>query len=224
MDENPNARLMAFSDGVIAVAITLLILEVRLPEGFGEMNDAELWSAVVALWPRFAAFLLSFAVIGVYWMNHHRKMEKIVRADGGLRWLTLLFLLTICVIPFTTAVIAQNAGFVGTALYAGVMMMCGLSLALIWGYADRAGMIDPETSRDEKRRVLAGTLLVPAIFAISVPLSLAHPDGAKLFWLLIIPANFALRGIMVAIWKLRHPGEPFPDRDARKRPDSKRAT
>jgi uncharacterized membrane protein len=215
MDENPNTRLMAFSDGVIAVAITLLILEIRLPEGFGEMNDAELWAALVALWPRFGAFLLSFGVIGVYWLNHHRKFEQIVKGDSGLRWLNLLFLLTICVIPFTTAVIAQNAGFVGTALYAGVMMTCGLSLTFIWAYAERNDMIEADLSRDERRRVLVGTLAVPAIFAISVPLSFAHPDGAKLFWLLIIPANFALRTVMVVIWKIRHPGEPFPDRNGR---------
>jgi uncharacterized membrane protein len=215
MDENPNTRLTAFSDGVIAVAITLLILEIRLPEGFGEMNDAELWSAIVALWPRFAAFLLSFAVIGVYWMNHHRKFALIVKSDSGLKWLNLLFLLTICVVPFTTAVIAQNPGFVGTAVYAGVLMTCGLALGLIWAYADRKDMIEPGFSRADRRRVLAGTLLVPLIFAISVPLSFAHPDAAKLFWLLAIPANVALRtGIRLA-WALRHPGEPFPEPDGR---------
>ena len=213
--ENPNGRLLAFSDGVIAVAITLLILEIRLPEDFGEFSDAELWAALLALWPRFMAFLISFAVIGVYWLNHHRKFDLIVKSDTGLKWLNLLFLLTICVIPFVTAVTAQNSGFVGTAIYASVMMLCGISLGLIWAYADLKGMIDPNYSRDDRRRMLAGTLLVPAIFAISVPLSLAHPDGAKLFWLLIIPANFALRSIAMLVWKLRHPGEPFPERGER---------
>jgi hypothetical protein len=64
--------------------------------------------------------------------------------------------------------------------------------------------------------VLIGTLAVPAIFAISVPLSLAHPDGAKLFWLLIIPANFLIRTVAMLIWKWRNPGKPFPERDARR--------
>ncbi|HWA18676.1 MAG TPA: TMEM175 family protein [Devosia sp.] len=210
--ESPNTRLLAFSDGVIAVAITLLILEIRLPEEFGAFTDTQLWASLLELWPRFMAFLISFAVIGVYWLNHHRKFDLIVKSDSGLKWLNLLFLLTICVIPFVTAVIAQNSGFVGTAIYATVMMSCGLSLALLWFYADRKQMLDPECSLDERRRVLIGTLVVPAIFAISVPLSLAHPDGAKFFWLLIIPANFGLRLVMVLIWKLRHPGQPFPAR------------
>jgi uncharacterized membrane protein len=219
--ESPNTRLLAFSDGVIAVAITLLILEIRLPEEFGEFTDAQLWSSIVELWPRFMAFLISFAVIGVYWLNHHRKFDLIVKSDSGLKWLNLLFLLTICVTPFVTAVIAQNSGFVGTALYAGVMMSCGLSLALLWFYADRKEMLDPQCSRDERRRVLIGTLIVPAIFAISVPLSLAHPDGAKFFWLLIIPANFGLRLVMMWVWKLRNPGKPFPAREAGREPRRK---
>ena len=221
MTETPNTRLMAFSDGVIAVAITLLILEIRLPEDFREFSDAELWAALLALWPRFMAFLISFAVIGVYWGNHHRKFDLIAKSDGTLRWLNMLFLLTICIIPFVTAVIAQNSGFVGTAIYATAMMACGLSLALLWFYADRKDMLDPEVSRDERQRVLAGTLIVPAIFAISVPLSFAHPDGAKLFWLLIIPANFAIRTVMMLVWKLGNPGKPFPPRDRERPPRAK---
>lgn len=212
--ESPNTRTLAFSDGVIAVAITLLILEIRLPEEFGAFTDAELWSALLALWPRFLAFLISFAVIGVYWLNHHRKFDLIVKSDAGLKWLNLLFLLTICVTPFVTAVIAQNSGFVGTAIYAAVMMSCGVSLALLWAYAGRQGLIDPDCSREERWRVLVGTLVVPAIFAISVPLSFAHPDGAKLFWLLIIPANFVVRAFAKVIWRWRNPGKPFPDGSA----------
>jgi uncharacterized membrane protein len=193
MDDNPNTRLMAFSDGVIAVAITLLVLEIRLPEGFGEYGDAELWAALVGLWPRFLAVFISFAVIGVYWINHHGKFDRIVKSDGGLKWLNLVFLLTVCVVPFTTAVIAQNSGFVGTAVYAAEMMACGLSLAALWSYADRKGLIDPAVDKAERRRVLVATLMVPAVFAVSVPLSLAHPDGAKFFWLLLVPINFIFR-------------------------------
>ncbi len=70
MDENPNARLLALSDGVIAVAITLLVLDIKLPDGFGEFADAELWGALVALWPRMLAYLLSFYVIANFWFSH----------------------------------------------------------------------------------------------------------------------------------------------------------
>ena len=207
--DTPNARLLAFSDGVIAVAITLLILEIRLPDDFGAFSDAQLWSALLALWPRLLAFLISFAVIGVYWLNHHRKFDLIVATDAGLKWLNLLFLLTVCVVPFTTSLIARNAGFVGTAVYASVMMACGLSLALLWAYADAKGMIAPDCSRGTRRRVLVASLLVPAIFAISVPISMSHPDGAKLFWLLIIPANLVVRAAFALFRGPRHPGTPL---------------
>lgn len=201
---NPNERLILFSDAVIAITITLLVLEIRLPEGFGEFSDGALWGAVVALWPRFLAFLISFAVIGVYWLNHHAKFELIEKADGRLRQLNLLFLLTICVVPFTTSVIAENSGFVGTALYAGNMMLCGLALALLWSYAVRAGLVGPRCSAEDRRRIFVATLTVPLVFAVSIPLSLAHPDAAKFFWLMILPVSWISR------WAGRSRRSPSP--------------
>src|SRR6185503_20255623 len=113
-DENPNARLLALSDGVIAVAITLLVLDIRLPEGFGEFTDAQLWAALVALWPRILAYLLSFYVIANFWFSHRAKFNHIVKTDGRLMWINMLFLLTIGLLPFTTNLIAESGGTIAT--------------------------------------------------------------------------------------------------------------
>lgn len=213
--ENPNLRLLALTDGVIAITITLLILELRLPEGFGAFSDAELWGALLGLWPRILAYLISFAVIGIYWINHHAKFAHIVKSDRGLLLINLIFLLFVGIVPFTTTLIAENPDSVGTAVYAGGMIACGLALAWLWSYAGRAGLIDPGFEKSGRTRLLVSTLVSSAIFAFSVPLSFAHPDAAKLFWILILPANTALRTIGMIIWKLRHPGEPMPGRPSR---------
>ncbi len=184
---NPNERLVLFSDAVIAITITLLALEIRLPEGFGEYGDAELWAALVALWPRFLGYLISFAVIGVFWINHQAKFSCIVKSDRGLLWVNLLFLLFIGIVPFTTSVVAENGGAVATAVYASGMVACGLSLAAVWVYADRRGLIDPAVSRQDRSRQLLSALLSSAVFAISVPFAFAHPDVAKFVWLLLLP-------------------------------------
>ena len=113
-NENPNSRLMALSDGVISVAITLLVLDIRLPQGFGEYPDTELWAALVALWPRLLAYLLSFYVIANFWMSHRAKFEHIVRTDGRLMWINMLFLLTVGLVPFTTNLIAESGGTIST--------------------------------------------------------------------------------------------------------------
>ena len=209
-DEKPNARLEAFSDGVIAVAITLLVLDIRLPEGFGKFSDAELWSALVELKPRFLAYLISFAVVGVYWINHHAKFRHIVKSGRALLLLNTLFLLFVCIVPFTTTLIAENPHAVGTAIYAIGMVACGLMLTLLWVYAERAGLVDPELPREERQRLLLTTLLSSAVFAISVPVAFANPDWARYFWLLLVPAQFLLRGLAVFWWRARHPGASIP--------------
>jgi uncharacterized membrane protein len=212
MEENPNTRLLALSDGVIAVAITLLVLDIRLPEGFGTFTDAELATALVALWPRMLAYLLSFLVIGIFWMNHRAKFDEIVRDDLGLTRINMIFLLTIGLVPFTTNLIAESGGTLATAVYAGIMVVSGLSLAWLWEHAWRNKLTRPSLTRGEHLRRLWNSLLVSLVFAISVPLSVVHADLAKYFWILIVPVNFVLRFLALRQWKREHPGEPVPKR------------
>lgn len=192
-DGNPNERLVLFSDAVIAITITLLVLDIRLPEGFGEFDDAELWHAFVELAPRFLAYLISFAVIGVYWLNHHAKFSHIVGSSRGLLTINLIFLLFIGVVPFTTSLIAENGGALATALYAAGMVCCGLTLMWIWAYSGARGLIDPTLSSGRRRSTLLTTLLSSVIFAVSIPVAFFNADLAKWLWLLIIPASLAGR-------------------------------
>lgn len=196
--ENPNERLVLFSDAVIAITITLLVLEIRLPQGFGEFDDAELWHALVELGPRFLGYLISFAVIGVYWLNHHAKFSYIVKSSRGLLMLNLLFLLFIGVVPFTTSLIAENGGALATAIYAGGMVCCGLTLMWIWAYADARAMLAPQMTSERRRALLLTTLLSSVIFALSIPLALFNADLAKFSWVLIVPASLIGRSMTVS--------------------------
>jgi uncharacterized membrane protein len=211
-EENPNSRLLAFSDGVIAVAITLLVLDIRLPEGFGELNDTQLWAALVALWPRMLAYLLSFYVIANFWFSHRSKFNHIVKTDGRLMWLNMLFLLTVGLLPFTTYLIAESGGTLSTVVYAATMVVSGLSLIAIWQYAGAAKLIDPKLSKEGRRERLQATLLSVLVFAISIPLSVVHADTAKYFWIALWPAGIALRWWAQYRWSKEHPGVPFPRR------------
>ena len=209
-EEDPNLRLLALSDGVIAVAITLLVLDIRLPEGFGEYSDSELWAALVALWPRLLAYLLSFYVIANFWFSHRSKFNAIVKTDGRLMWINMLFLLTVGLVPFTTNLIAESGGTIATMIYAAAMVVSGLSLAGIWQYAVVNKLIDPKITREEQREHLQATLLTSLVFAISIPLSVAHADGAKYFWIALWPAGIALRWWARYRWENEHPSKPNP--------------
>jgi uncharacterized membrane protein len=128
-------RLIFFSDAVFAIAITLLALEIRLPAGAGSYDDVRLHAQLVGMWQEYLAFMISFLVIGTFWMAHHRKFKLIVRYDGRLMMLNLLLLMVIAFIPFPSSVLSSNPDRTATIFYALTMALAGFMLAAIWAYA-----------------------------------------------------------------------------------------
>lgn len=128
---NETSRVEAFSDGVFAIAITLLILEVHVPR---DLDGGSLTNALLAEWPSYAAFLISFFTIGIMWINHHRLFTLIARVDSWLLVLNMLLLLGVTIVPFPTAFVADYLGHPGERL-AGVLYAAnGLNIALsFWG-------------------------------------------------------------------------------------------
>ena len=134
-------RVEAFSDGVFAIAITLLILEIKVPR---EDAAGPLAAQLMRLWPSYLAFLVSFANIGVMWVNHHRLFGLIRRSDDGLVGLNLLLLLGVTFVPFPTAVLAEHllgheqrtAGL----LYAGTFVALAIVFNLLWRHVVRQAL------------------------------------------------------------------------------------
>ncbi|HET6322908.1 MAG TPA: TMEM175 family protein [Hyphomicrobium sp.] len=159
-------RLVAFTDGVMAVAITLLVLDLKLPEGVREETlSAALVSLSHALW----CYALSFAVIGILWMVHHNQFAHIARVDGVILWLNLLFLMTVALIPFVTSVLSDQGGALSTMLYAAVLMASCAIIAVMWWYAGRtAGLMAPDVAIEQRRLGIIAPLLVAGVFAASI--------------------------------------------------------
>jgi uncharacterized membrane protein len=134
-DEKETGRIEAFSDGVYAIAITLLVLELKVPHG---LDARGLREALVHQWPAYAAFLVSFLSIGIMWINHHRLFGLIRRSDEGLLVLNGLQLLTVTVVPFPTALVAEYMGHDGgrlaAAVYTGWSMVIGAAYNGLWRY------------------------------------------------------------------------------------------
>lgn len=99
-------RVEAFSDGVMAIAITLLVLELKVPEP-GSIPHDGLFDALTARWPSYVAYLAAFTTIGIIWLNHHTLLAKIARFDARLHWLNLVLLLGVATLPFPTALVAD---------------------------------------------------------------------------------------------------------------------
>ncbi|WP_410789212.1 TMEM175 family protein [Kribbella sp. C-35] len=167
-------RLEAFSDGVFAIAITLLVLELRSPE----LEEGErLWPALLHEWPQFAAYLTSFAILGIMWVNHHSMFRQIQRADRGLMFLNLLLLLWVTLLPFPTSMFAEhledhtiNAN-VAAAVYSANLTLAAIAFSAIWWHVLRKHLVEHEMDSAEMRRSLIrysfGTVIYGACIGVS---------------------------------------------------------
>lgn len=143
MEEKETGRLEAFSDGVFAVAITLLVLTIKIPgvdvPATQLPNDKQLWSMLLSEWPMLAAYTTSFATIGVMWINHHRLYTHIKRTNTILLLLNLLLLLIIVFIPVPTALVAEYLvrpdQHAAALLYSGTNVILAVCFNLLWRYA-----------------------------------------------------------------------------------------
>ncbi len=193
-DEFGLERLVFFSDAVFAIAVTLLALEIRLPEDAGGLSNLQLFKSLIAIWPKYLSFFISFLVIGNFWIAHHHRYRYIQRYDTRLMLLNLFVLMSIAFIPFSTAVISENGNRTATIFYALSISATGLLSALLWLYASWKNRLLKATFNGElARRTLLSILSVPAVFLLSIGLAFINPDLAKFSWILIAPALRVVR-------------------------------
>jgi uncharacterized membrane protein len=168
-------RLEAFSDGVFAVAITLLILEINVPEG------EHLWHQLKEEWPSFASFFVSFWVIGIIWVNHHGVIDHIKQADRGVLYLNLLVLMSVVLIPFSTALMAEHLKSgddenVAAAVYAGSFVLMAVSFGGLWEYITRhREKLGVELTDGEVRRRSRSFQIGNPIYALAVVVAFISP-------------------------------------------------
>lgn len=175
MDEKKETnRIEAFSDGVFAVAITLLVLNLKIP---ALLDDTNLWHELLDQWPTVLAFVTSFAFIGIMWINHHRLFILIKRADTGLMLLNLLLMLLIVFVPYPTALLAeQYAAHPGqhaaAIVYSGTFVLLACCFFGLWHYASYHNRLlgkDVETNAVNaiSRQFAFGPLSYLAVFGVS---------------------------------------------------------
>lgn len=186
-------RLIFFSDAVFAIAITLLALDIRLPVDPGLLSDAALQSQLLAIWPKYLAYAISFLVIGSFWLAHHRRFRLIHRYDRRLLSLNLLLLMAVAFIPFPTTLISDNGNRTATIFYALSISLAGLLSAAVWAYAAGPGRLAAPLSSAQRRIERRNSLVIPLVFLVSILLAAWNADLAKFFWLVLLPAAIWLR-------------------------------
>src|SRR3954466_1318908 len=168
-------RLEAFSDGVFAVAITLLILEINVPEG------ENLWHQLKEQWPSFASFFISFWVIGIIWVNHHGLLDHLKRTDRPVLYLNLLVLMTVVFIPFSTALMAEHLKSgadekVAALVYALAFLAMGIAFNLFWTYiVKHRRELGVEIPDEEVRRMSVEFTIGNPLYAVAVAMAFISP-------------------------------------------------
>ncbi len=182
------SRIEAFSDGVFAIAITLLILDVHVPSS----NQGSLGHALAKQWPTYVAYLISFAFIGIMWVNHHRLFNHIRRSDNGLMFLNLLLLLGVSVVPFPTALLAAHyysgGRTMAAAVFNGTYVVIAVFFNVLWHHAVRGDLLDSATRESAEaisKQYAVGPISYLVCFGltwISVPASLAANIALAIFF------------------------------------------
>ena len=206
-------RLVFFSDAVFAIAITLLVIELRLPETGTVTGSRELLAALGALAPRLVSFVVSFVVIGSLWLSHHRFFRMVRASDQGLLLLNLLFLLFVASLPFPTAVVGRYSAIPeAEALYAGWVAAAGLAKLGMWLHASRGRRLLPAEVGPAEAALANVRFAAPAVvFLLSVPLAWVHWVAPILAWNLA-PLGYAAGRIIV---RRKFPSRPAPRAAAR---------
>ena len=189
-------RVLFFSDAVMAIAITLLVVDLRVPDTVPSATHQ-----LGADKHKILSFGISFVVIGLFWLGHHHLFRYITALDRRLMLLNLLFLGTIAFLPYPTALLSATQGEqpASTAFYAACVAATGLVELVIWLYAVRADGLVPASVSPARRRYETTLLLpVPVVFALSIPVAFAAPVAALFSWLLLVPIGRVLRHTKLA--------------------------
>lgn len=171
---SPSDRLEMFSDGVIAIAITLLVLQIGIPD----VEQGDLGQALLDQWTSYAAFALSFVVIGIMWVSHHSMFERILRVDRRLLFLNLFLLMGIAFLPFPTALLAKyvdeggSNAHLAAAMYSTTMALIGVVFVLMWHHLSRRPqLLVPGIDEAMLRGAIHRSLVGPVVYTLTIGLA-----------------------------------------------------
>jgi len=199
-EENETARIEAFSDGVFAIAITLLVLEIRVPS-HESVAASGLARTLVALWPSYLAFFTSFVMILVVWVQHHWIFTQVRKADHLVLYWNGLLLFVVTFIPFPTGLLAEYLlhpeARVAASLYTGNFLLVTLVFHGLWRHVSKGGRLLAanaiSSNRDEAARITKHYQLAPLLYLAVFVLSFIS-EIASIVSCLLLAFHFALRG------------------------------
>ncbi|HJU33627.1 MAG TPA: TMEM175 family protein [Nitrososphaera sp.] len=188
-------HVVSFGDAIFAFAITLMTLSIDIPDLPPNLTESQLLSRLYELYPQVESYIISFAVIAIFWISYHQVFNFITRSHISMVYLNLLFLLLITFLSITTSLVIEYGSYqVPYVIYCVVVILASSLLALIWWHATKDyRLVDKGIHPLFIRGMMVNHLLVPFIFGISILVSFFNLDVAQYLWLVIIPLSIAVR-------------------------------
>jgi uncharacterized membrane protein len=188
-------HVISFGDAIFAFAITFMTLAIEIPNLPPNLTELQLLIKLGEIYPQFESYLISFAVISVFWVSYHQVFNFIKKSHITIVYLNLLFLLSITLLSISTSLVINYGSYrIPFIIYCIVVMMSSSLLALIWWYATKDyRLVDRNVHPLFIKGTIINLLSIPFVFALSILISFVNLDIAQYFWLIIVPLNIAIK-------------------------------
>jgi uncharacterized membrane protein len=182
-------RIEALSDGIFAIVMTLLILELRVPNLPASAPNVEVAPALIALWPKFASYIVTFVGLGFFWIGHHIMYHAIRRTDRILLWLNIFFFMFVSLLPFSTSVLnAFSEAFIAPLLFGANLAIIGWILFFQWSYANaQPDMLADFVNAEYRKTVRYRMLIVPVATTLTAVICFWSVGISLAIYLLLLP-------------------------------------
>lgn len=193
-------RITTLADNMFGIVMTLLVLGIDVPQVPDDAIADRLVNEVFLLWPRIAAYVVSFLFLGIFWMGHHTQFHFMRGVNKNVLWINILFFMCVCLVPFTTRLVGRyNGQEIALGLYGLNLIAINLMLLVHWRYAAHADLLTPETGSEEMRKVSRRILVGVAMFAAAIAVSFVSPRWSLAVFLLV-PLLHVLPGPIHMHW------------------------
>jgi uncharacterized membrane protein len=195
-------RLAALSDGLFAIAMTLLVLDLRVPASGAIHSELDLWGALVALVPRFIPYFMSFLTLGIFWVGQQTQLNRFARSDRNLAWIHLGFLLAVSLMPFSTALLAEFITYrLALVVYWLNVLLLGVVLYGSWRYAWRAGLVKDDTTVEMSSAVERRIVIAQALYGLGALLCVVS-TYVSIAFIVLVQLNYILAPRIHPLYRL----------------------
>ncbi|MGH9433501.1 MAG: TMEM175 family protein [Terriglobia bacterium] len=185
-------RLAALSDGIFAVAMTLLVLDLHVPAAAAVHSGHDLWRALAGLSPQLIMYLMSFLTLGIFWVGQQTQLNHLSRSDRSLSWIHIAFLFAVTLTPFSTMLLAEFPYYrIALLIYWGYILLLGALLHGSWGYATRTGLVKDDIPADVPAAICRRIQIAQALYAFGALLCVFNTYWSIGF-IVLVQLNYAI--------------------------------